>query len=79
MRLCSGLNVGFQIYINPSLCQVQFIRWRKNHKKSRINKKWHKRYGFISKCVNEKAFKMGNNLYLCPCLYEKMKFLTAKQ
>lgn len=26
--------------------QPKFLRWKKSHRRSRINKKWHKKYGY---------------------------------
>lgn len=62
-----------EIIVDKYLCQVTFIRFKKSHRKSRINKKWHKRYGIITACVNDKAFKVGNKILVCPCMFEKMK------
>lgn len=41
---------GIPVKVNEYACELTtFLRWKKNHKKSRINKKWHKRYGAVYK------------------------------
>lgn len=38
------------IIVNQYACEgPKFLRWRKSHRRSRINKKWHKKYGAIYK------------------------------
>ena len=41
---------GIQIVVYHFLCKPEFIRWRRQHRKSRINRKWQKRYGAVVAC-----------------------------
>jgi len=42
--------IGMPVYVNKHLCQMVFVRWRRSHRKSRINKKWQKKYGAVCVC-----------------------------
>lgn len=66
---------GIQIHVAHILCDPpSFLRWKKNHRKSRINKKWHKRYGpVLSECLGAPGYQIGGKLYVCPHLMEKIK------
>jgi len=37
--MMDGLFAGVQIIKNPYICKMQFVRWKRKHRKSRINKK----------------------------------------
>lgn len=68
---------GTPVYINEWLCETKFVRWRKSHRKARINKKWHKKYGAIySHCVG-RGYQMGGKLILCPCMAAALRKETA--
>lgn len=41
---------GIPVIVDRNLCQPEFIRWRKKHRKSRIAKKWRKKYGAVTAC-----------------------------
>jgi hypothetical protein len=60
-----------------------FLRWKKNHRKSRINKKWHKKYGAVYKPCPGKAYRMrGFGIVVCPCVaaaFEKKLAETEKR
>jgi hypothetical protein len=37
---------GMRLTVSKHICKPPlFLRWRRNHRRARINKKWHKRYG----------------------------------
>ncbi len=72
---------GIPVYANSLLCDGgKFLRWRKNHRKSRINKKWHKKYGFeVTQCSNP-AFRVGDKLIVCPhAMRELEKTIGARR
>ena len=61
-----GLLTGMRVLVDPNICEKVFVRWLKSHRKSRINKKWHKKYGATIKC-NGVAFEVnGIGLVCCP-------------
>ena len=64
---------GMNITVDRHLCERKFIRWVKSHKKARINKKWHKKYGYISRCEGHAYEVRGMGLVCCPCFHEQMK------
>lgn len=65
---------GLQICVNPYLCSNEFVRWVRNHRRSRINKKWHKRYGMITRCSgSDRAYRVGDMVVCCPCLGKKIQ------
>ena len=55
------------VTVNRNLCQMEFAGWRKNHRKSRINKKWHKKYGPLLRCRGH-AYRLGAQVVCCPCV-----------
>lgn len=55
-----------KVIVDRHLCQVEFVRWRRQHRKARINKKWQKRYGAIYACSGV-AWCLGHLYLLCPC------------
>lgn len=63
---------GVKVYIEKCMCKTEFIRWRKSHKRSRINKKWHKRYGAIYACKGVAYNMKGIGLICCPCFKREM-------
>ncbi len=63
---------GMKIVVNRYLCKVEFVRWRKSHRKSRINKKWHKKYGAIWRCKGMCFNLQGHTLVMCPCTHAEM-------
>lgn len=67
------MSLGY-INIRVSLCEVpSFVRWKRNHRKSRINKKWHKRYGAEMKYCKGVAYRVGREFFVCPCMNELLK------
>lgn len=62
------------VAIRPLLCDSPaFLRWKRNHRRSRINKKWHKKYGGVySKCPG-KGINVFGFLYLCPHAAESIR------
>ncbi len=64
---------GFELTVDPHLCQVTFVRWRKNHRKARINKKWHKKYGYVSECKQDSVYQVMGRLIGCPCMIAKLR------
>lgn len=58
VRLLSATIAGVRVQVSRFICDgPQFVRWRKSHRKSRINKKWHKRYGAIFTTCPGKPFR----------------------
>jgi hypothetical protein len=41
---------GIPIIVDRYICKPEFIRWRRKHRKARINKKWRKKYGAVIAC-----------------------------
>lgn len=58
--------------LNPYMCDMRFVRWRKKHRRSRINKKWQKRYGAIMECKGV-AYNLGGTVHACPCIVKALK------
>lgn len=66
---------GMPVYVESHLCRPHFVRFRKNHRKARINRKWHKKYGAITRCDGH-AYQVLNRLIVCPCSMRKMRELA---
>lgn len=64
---------GFQITVDKHLCELRFVRWRKTHRQKRIRLKWQKKYGAITACASETAYRMGSRLICCPHMAEKIR------
>lgn len=62
-----------KIIVNQSLCMKTFIRFSRNHRKARINKKWHKKYGAITRCVANPVEIKGMGFFMCPCRERELK------
>ena len=60
-----------EFIVDPHLCQMEFVGWKKSHRRSRINKKWHKRYGPIMRCRGY-AYNISGRLACCPCVADKI-------
>lgn len=59
---------GMPVRVDRNLCQSEFVRWKRTHRKSRIAKKWRKRYGPVVACKGGQAYQIrGLGLCLCPC------------
>ena len=73
-KLLGDTIFGLKMLTSQYMCETPaFIRWKRNHRKSRINKKWHKKYGAVmSKCKGV-AWQIGMNLYTCPCMTAALK------
>lgn len=70
---------ALKINISNYLCNVQHVRFRRNHRKARVNKKWHKKYGSITRCVAN-AFQIeGMGLVMCPCRKRELDEAIKKQ
>lgn len=69
---------GIPLTIDYQLCQLEFVGWKKNHRKARINKKWHKKYGPILRCKGH-VFRVGSKIVCCPCSWTSLaKLWNAK-
>lgn len=57
-----------QVVVSGSMCEPPtFLRWKRSHRRSRINKKWHKKYGAVMKPCPGRAFQLpGCKLVVCP-------------
>lgn len=51
---------------------MKFVRWRKTHRKKRINKKFKKKYGAIYAC-DRKCYVIGGYIYCCNCVLQEFK------
>lgn len=60
------------VKVSRYLCQPEFAGWLKSHRRSRINKKWHKRYGPRLRCKG-RAYQIGDTFVVCPCVERKMR------
>ena len=68
---------GLSVVVSKMLCDgPRFVRWRRKHRKKRINKKWQKKYGAVVEQCKGKGHvvDVGNGpvVYLCP--HAKAKF-----
>ena len=54
---------GYDLSNTPNGYTIQFpfVKQRRIHKKKRINKKWLKRYGYETKYIETKGWKMNNH------------------
>lgn len=52
---------------------ARFVRWRRKHRKSRINKKWQKRYGPVLETCKGVAYNVGGTMLACPCMANALK------
>ena len=60
---------GMPLRVDRYLCDPpRFIRWKRNHRKARINKKWHKKYGAVYAYCQGKGYQVGGQLVVCPCM-----------
>lgn len=66
---------GFKVIQSIHLCRPEFVRWCKNHRKKRINKKWHKKYGAIYACKGHAYQVAGVGVVACPCILSKLRKL----
>lgn len=68
---------GVPVTVDRHLCKIEFLRWARTHRKSRIAKKWRKRYGAVySECpgvgYEMGLFKFTRRLVVCPCAHAKI-------
>jgi hypothetical protein len=63
---------GFKLVVQRAMCDVRFVRWRRTHRNNRIARKWHKKYGAVTSCRNDKAVRLGDMMVVCPCLHKHM-------
>lgn len=68
-----------KIIVSKSLCIRMFIGYKRNHRKARINKKWHKRYGMKTKCEVEICEMNNGSLVMCPCRKRELDEAIKKQ
>lgn len=54
----------------------KFIRWKRKHRKARINKKWQKRYGAVYEYCKGVAWNACGNLHVCPCMANALKLAS---
>lgn len=64
---------GIPYFVNQYLCEVKHVRFRLNHRKARINKKWHKKYGAISRCESNPVEMLNGTIIMCPCRERELK------
>ena len=64
---------GIRLHRDRYLCQPRFVRWKKTHRKSRIRKKWRKKYGAVTACAGYAYEMKGIGVIACPCMYDKIK------
>lgn len=59
---------GIRITESRYICESpRFLRWRRNHRKSRLNRKWHKKYGAVmTTCPGVYYEVRGQGLIMCP-------------
>lgn len=64
---------GFPVYVSASLCQPGPEVQVRRHRKSRINRKWRKKYGVRSAPCPGLVYRMMSSVHCCPCGREKLK------
>jgi hypothetical protein len=64
---------AIRLTIDRYLCRPEFVGWKKSHRKARINKKWHKRYGPILRCKGHAYHVRGMGIVCCPCVAVSIK------
>lgn len=57
---------GLRIIVNRYHCAMKVIGQKRKHRKKRINLKWRKKYGVVTKCTQDLVFEMGGKLIVCP-------------
>lgn len=74
MTNCPSTIAGLRVTVQRHLCQTKFLRWARTHRRSRINKKWRKKYGPVIAPCPGFAFEIaGMGLLVCPCVAAKLK------
>jgi len=63
---------GIKVYVDHFLCQPDEIRQRRTNRKSRINKKWRKKYG-IERICHGRSYIFSGNAHMCPHFHAKLK------
>ena len=63
---------GIRVYVDPFLCQNDEIRQRRTNRKSRINKKWRKKYGLVTICRGH-TFMVGPMAHMCSHFLARLK------
>lgn len=56
-----------------------FVRWKRKHRKSRINKKWQKRYGAVMQPCKGVSYNMSGTILVCPCMVETIKLAIGTE
>lgn len=59
------------IKITAFPCNMEFVRWRRRHRKRRIDNKWRKKYGAVQRCKNV-TVRAGNTIFTCQCVLAKI-------
>jgi len=55
------------VVVSWFICEVpRFIRWKRNHRRSRINKKWHRKYGTVMTTCRGACWRVGKCFVVCP-------------
>lgn len=71
---------GFPFRISNYICEPPtFVRWKRSHRKARINKKWHKLHGPVTSTCRGVAYRMGGEMIACPCAMLKIRTEYAER
>lgn len=62
---------GIRVVVDKFLCRTDRLVQRRTHRKSRINKKWRKKYGFDSVCKGHTVI-IGRDARVCPHVKAKL-------
>jgi len=65
------------VHCEKYFCKTTFAGWRRTHKKSRIAKKWRKKYGATYKCFGH-AVRFNGTLVVCPCVMKEIDKLEHR-
>ena len=72
---------GVPIQVDRHLCQKDFLRWKRLHRKRRIHKKWMKKYGGVAvlRCkgyVYRIVVPWFDGIAVCPCFKKELDKYT---
>ena len=57
---------GIPVMVSKYICYFAVAKQRRTHHRSRINKKWKKRYGFHETACSGKAYQVNGTMVVCP-------------
>lgn len=64
----------FSLPVVVTDCQPVFDKWRRRHRKRRIDKKWKARYGYVTRCVHAGTmYTCFKKLVVCKCTEKKIR------